>query len=190
MPVENCFISLNTNFSFHFSKFWAVLPKKSVLSAEKVGKNWEERGWGLTYVCLGLKKIHSRCWTLVPVRVIALGIGQTPDCTGWTLLFRINNIPALFCWRVFDSVVCTFPLAVHGCTPFLVYILYSELFCPGTHLLLRIPNEAIDNGYMKTWRIQKGRMANSPWVTFRGGGHLHMPAVPVAAMRYNPADMT
>jgi len=33
-------------------------------------------------------------------------------------------------------------------------------------------------------------MANSPRVTFRGGAHLHMPAVPVAVMRYNLADIT
>ena len=68
--------------------------------------------------------------------------------------------------------------------------LVHGIFCPGTHLFLRTPNETTDNGYTKTWRMQKGWMANSPWVTFVGGAHLHMPAVPVAVMRCNPADMT
>jgi hypothetical protein len=130
MRVENCFISLTNNFSFYFSKFWAAPPppKKSVQSAEKCGQKLRRKVMGLTYVCLRPQKIHSRFWTLAPVRVITLGIRQSPDSTGWTLFFRVNNIPALFCWRVFDSVVCAFLAAVHGCTPLLVYILYAELF--------------------------------------------------------------
>ena len=193
VPVENCFISLTTNFlhSIFLNSELPPPPKKNRCKVQKnVGKNWDERGWGITYVCAGRYKIQSRCWALVPVQVITLGIRKSRDSTGLTLLFRINNIPALFCWRVFDYVVCAFLSAVHGFTPFLVYILYPELYRPGTRLLLRIPNAATDNGHMKTWRIEKGWTENSLWVTLRSETLLNMPAVLVAVMRYNQGDTT
>lgn len=133
IPVENCFISLTTNFSFHFSKFWAVphpLPPNPCKVQKNVGKNWDERGWGLTYICLGLQNIHSRCWCLAPVRVITLGIGQNRDSTGLTLLFRVNNIPTLF------YGVCLTLWFVHSCQQFTVVLHFLYTSCTRNFFVL------------------------------------------------------
>jgi len=156
---------------------------------KKSGKKLRRKGMGLTYM-FGAAEYTQ------PVLDPCTGTGNHSWYRAESWYYRFNTSHPCKQHSCFVLLACVWFCGLR--IPFSSSLLYSIscthlvhwIFCPGTHLFLRTTNEAIRNGYTKAWRTQKGWMANSPWATFRGGAHLHMPAVSVAVMRCNPADMT